>query len=239
LNHTPEVEEGAFEALRDAIAAGKLDPDRLAVARDRVMRLRNGFNSIAQPALEVVGCEEHRRLAREIADRSVTLVRDPRQLLPLSAAKTPRVAVIAPRPVDLTPAETNCRVRPQLAAELRLRGLNVDEFVCPLDPTNEEVAGFVADTSGHGAVVVGTYDAIGFPGQVALVNALTARKGSAAPKVLAVALRSPYDIGVLPEAAAVVCTYGVQASQMEALADALVGRIGFAGRLPVKIEPAS
>ena len=42
-------------------------------------------------ALSIVGCEEHRRWADECADRSVTLVRDTQNLLPLSPEKTKRV----------------------------------------------------------------------------------------------------------------------------------------------------
>ena len=37
----------------------------------------------------------------------------------------------------------------------------------------------------------------------------------------------------LPPSATVACSYGIQPPQIDALADALVGRIPFAGRLPV------
>ena len=42
-------------------------------------------------ALSVVGCEEHRKWAAECADRSVTLVRDTQNLLPISPARFRRV----------------------------------------------------------------------------------------------------------------------------------------------------
>ncbi len=56
---------------------------------------------------------------------------------------------------------------------------------------------------------------------------------------MAVALRSPYDADLMPSELALVCTYGIQAPQMEALADALVGRIPFEGRLPVSLGPGA
>ena len=42
-------------------------------------------------ALNVVGCEQHRRWAREVADKAITLVKDTQNLLPLSPDKTLRV----------------------------------------------------------------------------------------------------------------------------------------------------
>jgi beta-N-acetylhexosaminidase len=54
--------------------------------------------------------------------------------------------------------------------------------------------------------------------------------------VIAVALREPFDVERYPEAPLCACTYGIQPPQMEALADALLGRIPFAGKLPVALE---
>jgi beta-N-acetylhexosaminidase len=42
-------------------------------------------------ALAVVGCEEHRKMAKEVADKAITLVRDEASLLPLSAKKYKRI----------------------------------------------------------------------------------------------------------------------------------------------------
>jgi beta-N-acetylhexosaminidase len=54
--------------------------------------------------------------------------------------------------------------------------------------------------------------------------------------VIAVALRGPFDLERYPEAPLCACSYGIQPPQMEALADALLGRIPFAGTLPVAVE---
>ena len=85
LNHPAALEEAAFEALREAIESGTVDRRRAEEARDRILALRVELAGIAQPSLGVVGCAEHRALAREIAEASVTLVRDPDAVLPLQA----------------------------------------------------------------------------------------------------------------------------------------------------------
>lgn len=89
----------------------------------------------------------------------------------------------------------------------------------------------------HDVTIVGMFDAVSFPGQAMLVDEVVAAAGPGRPCV-AVALRTPYDAALGPPGVAAVCTYGIQAPQMEALADALLGRIPFAGTLPVELPAA-
>ena len=246
LNHPADVEEAAFESLREAFESGAVDPTRAEAAHHRIMALRSQLAGIVQPSIDVVGCAEHRALAREIAEASVTLVRDPAGLVPLNVTADGHVAVVAPAPVDLTPAETSSYLQIGLARALRERGLAVDEFTMPLDPTPADIAALEAATAGHAITLVCTFDAVSFPGQASLVSrladagagAVVATGPGGARRVVAVALRSPYDVALFPAAVASICTYGIQPPQIEALTDALLGRILFAGRLPVRLEKA-
>jgi beta-N-acetylhexosaminidase len=236
LNHPTATEEAAFEALREAIAAGRLDPRRLEVSRNRILRMRSGFAALVQPGLEVVGCAEHRRLAREIAEASVTLVRDPQALLPLRLSPGDRVALIAPELTDLTPAETSSYLRLGLAEALRDRHIPVDEFEFHQQPTSVAAARLAAATAAHAIRIVCTFDAISSSGRAALAPLLSA---DAARATIAVALRSPYDLSLFPDEVASICTYGVQPPQIQTLADGLMGRILFTGRLPIHLEVGS
>jgi beta-N-acetylhexosaminidase len=230
LNHATEIEERAFETLRAVIASGKLDVRRLRESRDRIMRLRRHLAEIAQPPIDVVGCPDHLALARALAEASVTLVRDPEESLPLRPGR--RVAVIAPKPMDLTPAETSSYLRIDLAAMLRAGGLEVDEFVASIDPTVQEIAALAGAAAGHDVVVACTFDGVSFPGQARLVE----RLARSASRLVAVALRTPYDVEIYPAGVCAVATYGIQPPQIQALADGLLGRIPFAGRLPVRLR---
>jgi beta-N-acetylhexosaminidase len=230
LNHPPAVEQAAFESVLAAIAAGRLEPRGSLAARDRILRLRRHLAGLVQPPLEIVGCAEHRRLARRIAEASITLVRDPKGILPIEPGAG-RIAVLAPAPADLTPAETSSYVPMGLARTLRTRGFDVEELVTPLDPSDAEVAALATAAAGCQVAVVGTFDAVSFAGQARLVTRLAAVKA-----LVAVALRSPYDVELYPASVATVATYGIEPPQIEALADALSGRIPFAGRLPVRLE---
>jgi beta-N-acetylhexosaminidase len=245
LNHEPAIEEAACEAVLTMMGSGRLDRTRLEASRTRVLSLRRSLRRIVQPALAVVGCEAHRKLARRVAQASITLVRDPEYLLPLGLRPSDRVALVTPPLIDLTPAETSSYLRLELAAELRTRGLAVDEMAATLDPTTDEVAAIAAATAEHRLVIACTWDAVSFAGQVELIAGLASRLGSrfssdgayvGPSQVVAVALRSPYDAALFPPYVTSICTYGVQPPQIEALADALLDRIQFSGRLPVRLE---
>ena len=82
--------------------------------------------------------------------------------------------------------------------------------------------------------MLGTVDALGEPSQAALARALVA----AGRRVVAVALRAPWDADAYPEVRTVVATYGVQAPTLRALAAALAGDAPISGRLPVRVATA-
>jgi len=235
LNHAQATEEAAFDTLRALVADGKLDKQQLVGSRERIMRLRRHLAETEQQPIGIVGCAEHRDLAKAIAEASVTLIRDPHGSLPLTPTR--RVALIAPKPVDLTPAETSSYLEIGLADMLRDAGIAVDEFTLPIDPTPSEAAEIATAVARHSVVIVCTFDAVSFPGQAQLVERLASDStGPIDRRVVAVALRTPYDIELYPADVCAVATYGVQAPQIGALADALVGRIAFAGRLPVRLR---
>ena len=53
--------------------------------------------------------------------------------------------------------------------------------------------------------------------------------------MITVALRMPYDLAAYLEASTYLCTYSILPPSMEALAEALFGRIACPGKLPVSI----
>ena len=232
LVHPAALEDSVVDAIRAALAAGTVDSAGAEAARARIHALRTWLGRAGQPNLNVVGCEAHLALARRVAEASVTLVRDPAGLLPLRSCAGLRVALVAPVPVDLTPAETSSYVHLDLADALRRRGADVTEIVAPLDPSKAQAAALVDAAWDADLVLMGTFDAVSHPGQLELIRATAATRRP----TIAIALRSPYDAALYPPAIAAICTYGIQAPQMDALAAGLVGEIPFAGRLPVSLE---
>jgi beta-N-acetylhexosaminidase len=223
--------------LLHAVRRGLLSQAQVQASAGRVLALKDWLSSFEQPGLEVVGCPEHQALALETARRAVTLVRDRDGLLPLKDATGRRWLALTPKPADLTPAETSSYVRLNLGDALRGApsgahgGAQPEELAFSLNPSADEISAILQRADGAGGVLVGTFNAIDHPGQAALLDALAQRD---AP-VIAVALRSPFDVCIYPALGTCLCTYSIQPSAIQALGEALWGRIPFSGSLPVHL----
>lgn len=222
-------------ALRRAAEVDLFDRDGVRASDARIGGLRRWLAGFENPGLEVVGSVEHAAIARELAERSLTLVRDRARMLPLRVSPDARLLAIMPAPRDLTPADTSSYVRPGLAAALRERHPAVDEIVTGHPPTAAEVAGILERAGRYDGIVVGTIVATPGSTQAALVSGLLAT----GRPVVTVALRTPWDLAAYPAAGIHVCTYSILPESLAALASALFGaspRAPFPGRLPVAVE---
>jgi beta-N-acetylhexosaminidase len=225
------------QTLVAAASRGLFDDRELEAASARLSALRGWLAEAgAPPDLSIVGCAEHRALSRELAERSVTLVRGApgEGGRPVAGGMPPahaRILAIMPQPTDLTPADTSSTVPPGLGRALRTRFASVEEVVVGIAPTQTDVAALRGRVAAFDAVVVGTIDAIRQPAQFDLVEAVA----SAGRPTIAVALRTPWDVAGYPASVGAVCTYSILPDSLEALAAGLSGAIPFVGRLPVAV----
>ena len=221
-------------ALRRAAVLGLFDTPALADSTRRIDDLRRWIAGFDDPPLEVVGGAEHADLARELDERSLTLVRDD-GLLPLRLPADARLLAVMPVPEDLTPADTSSYVTPGLAAALRKHHPHVDEVVTAHRPERAEIVAVRDRAAKADLLVVGTISAAPDSAQAALVEALAAT----GRPIVTVALRTPWDIAAYPMATTHVCTYSILPGAMAALASALFSGAGrdeaFPGRLPVAV----
>ena len=227
----PDGRRRIEEALVHAWSRQLLDAAGVRSSLDRIAALRRWLATFPQPGLDVVGSAAHRALAQELAERSITLVRDTAAILPLRSGDPARVAVVQARPSDLTPADTSSAVAPGLASAIRRLRPDVDEIVVEPRPSPAEIAAVRNAVHGHDLLIVGTFAASMQTEQADLVNALMA---TGIPTVT-VALRTPFDLAAYPAAGTHLCTYGVLPPSLEALAGALLGRLPLRGVLPAAI----
>jgi beta-N-acetylhexosaminidase len=221
----------AVRGLQDAIAAGRLSRDAIRASVDRIAALKATLARVQPPGLDVIGCSDHLALARDVASRAITLVRDTAGLLPLRLPPRAQIVTIVPQPRDLTPADTSSYVEASLTDAVRLRHAAVTEVRIPLDLAAADIDAVLESAAHADLVIAGTINAAAFPGQAALVDALVRRR---LPTV-AVALRLPYDLASYPAAPTSVCSYGVLRPSLDAVVRALWGDAPFTGRLPVSI----
>ncbi len=215
-------------ALVSAVAARRFDRAAVAASLARIDALRAWLGTAGpQPDLDVVGSAAHRALSRELAERSITLARGRLEPIPPHAT----ILAVMPQPTDLTPADTSSTVAPGLGHALRTRFRSVEEVVVGIAPSEAEIAAVRAAAARVDAAVVGTIDASRQPAQAELMHAVVA----ANPRTVAVALRTPWDVALVPPGPPALCTYSILPDPLDALAAVLVGATRAAGRLPVTI----
>jgi beta-N-acetylhexosaminidase len=231
VTSNPDDQRRVHESLLHAIQNGQLDREATSTSVERILSLKRWLAGQPQPDLSIVGCAEHQAVAAEIAERSVTLVRDEAGLLPLQLKPEQRIAAIVPKPIDLTPADTSSYVTPALAEALREYHPGVDEYILSYAPEAGEIAGLLECLRGYDILILGTLNAYASPAQAEFVRQAL-KLGIPA---VVVALRLPYDLAAFPEAQTYVCTYSILEPSMQALAKTLFGQIPFQGKLPVSI----
>jgi beta-N-acetylhexosaminidase len=240
----PPDPQAARDAVVAAVAAGRvpvarLDDavHRLLAAKERLGLLAGGPHGPADDWAQRLDTEANRRVADEIAARGVTLVRDPRALLPLAqgaawtvVSLTDRAAGDAARePARDPPGEA-------LADELRARGVRVAAAVAADLDADQLAAATAAMRSAPRLLVALHVRVREFDGAIALpppiLEALAAVP--AATPLIAVSFGSPYALRQLPAAATALCVYAPGARRERAVAQALAGG-AITGRLPVAI----
>lgn len=209
----------------DAGAADLRDPESEA----RILRARQAVPRDLPP-LSSLGHAEHRAVAQEIADQSITLVRSGKQI-PLLPAEDETIVVITPRPVNLTPADTSAFVQIALADAVRSRHSRTVALELPRGASEAELRAVIEASRGAAHILVGTINVGDDPAQVALVEALRER----GDRPLVISLRTPYDLAAFPGVETYLCTYSIRPVSMEAAARVLFGEIPARGMLPCAI----
>ena len=142
LTSEPLDQKRVHSSLWRAATEERFSQREMDASLERIASLKKWLEefSLTRPDINVVGCEEHRRVADEIAEHSVTLVRDQNKSLPLHLTNKQKIAVVIPQPIDLTPADTSSYVVPTLAAEIHKYHPIVNELVVPHWPSERDIA---------------------------------------------------------------------------------------------------
>jgi beta-N-acetylhexosaminidase len=229
----------AVDGVVAAVQAGRITPERLdgsvrrvlaAKARARLHRHR----MVELDGVEaVVGARAHGELARTVAERSITLVRDEAGQVPL-APGTRVLSITYAQPSDIMAGRAFDR---ELAARgWAVAGARVDDRTPPDEYARLRALADSVDVVLASAYVMpreysGTVGARGgFP---ALVQSLaTARR-----PIVAVSFGSPYLVEAFPAVPAYLLAWGGAEVSQRAAARALTGEAAIGGRLPVSLPP--
>ncbi len=231
----PPGTEQVIDALVRAVRAGRISPARLDSSVRRVLRAKARVSAGAPP--HALPSDSARRafdsLAHVIARRSITLVRDRADLLPLRPDSEPILSVVFAERGTPAPGVEFARV-------LRANGRHVRQMVVARSDAARLRAVEEAVRGARGAVVISTYahaaPGAGRVGVPAAVRA-TIRRVAAERPLVYIAFGDPYVAGEMATPAAVLLAWSDAAVAQRAAARALTGAAPITGRLPVSLPP--
>ena len=235
--------EGTLPSVEAALQAGNdlvllahvpnqlslISQTRHLINADSVARIQHAREHLPRelPPLAVVGGEEHRQIAQQIADRAMTIVRDNGRL-PLHLNPEDRLVVVTVQTADLTPADTSSKVRVGLASAISRRHANTEAVEIPMNAGENTIRAVLRFLEDADQIIVGTISADHDLGQTALIRALCDR----GQQPIVVSLRTPYDCVSLPMVQTYLCAYSIRPVATEAVARVLFGEIEATGVLP-------
>ncbi|WP_262421907.1 glycoside hydrolase family 3 protein [Bacillus aquiflavi] len=223
LLNPPDVEL-SYNAMLNAVQSGEISEKRVdeSVFRILMLKFKRGlFHSPETPADEIqnIGTDDHLNIAAEITEKSITLVKNDNDILPLKQEQ--QIFVTGP-------SVGNPSMLSQLLTE---KGISSNSYPTSTNPTSAEISSAVEQAQNAHIVIVTTYTANTNSAQKELVRALK----DSGKKVVVASMRNPYDLLAFPDIDANVLTYGFRQVSIEALAKVLTGELSPTGQLPVTI----
>ncbi len=179
----------------------------------------------------------HKQVAERMGRDSITLVKNDLGLIPLELNKQQRILVLAPHYEGQTQVEEEASDEKEDAAEPLLLKLFREEhahtdmlrFALEISDADSRLLNAGKD---YDVVILFTYNAHLHPGQLSFAGKLLKNK----KETVLVALRDPYDLGVLPQAATALATYGFRDCSLRGLVQILFGEVLPKGKMPVRLE---
>lgn len=238
----PADNDAAFRGVREAVRSGRLTEKRIEESARKVLAAKYDLGLVEQritPIEEIdriVSSREAGDLAREIAEHSVTLVRNDENLVPLSNLKAgARFFNLA-----ITNGDDRLFVTNSFVNTLKREGREVDTIVLDDRSSDEEVRKGLEKARGADVVIASLYGRVR-TGQVRSVGlpdpgakALLALIQSKAP-IVGISFGNPYLLQSFPELRTYMVAYGDMPSLQQASAHALLGQIDITGKLPISL----
>src|SRR5665213_1100626 len=207
----PPVLDASLQAVREAVASGRIPMSRLDEAVTRVLRAKAklGLNKSKLVDLDALQRNfdrpEYARAALDIADRGITLLRDDQHILPLDATKPTRALLVAvsgdsdPYPAGNLENEIRWRLDSLTTIRMDTRFVRATTVKLPAPDTYDIAiaAVYVRVTDRKGS--------IGLPDdEASLVNRLL----SAGKPVIVAGFGSPYLAESFPTAKTYIASFG-------------------------------
>lgn len=234
--------DAAFRGVIEAVKSGRITEQRVEESARRIMAAKYDLGLVEQrmtpiDAIDrIVSSSDATKLAGDIAERAITLVRDEDKLLPLKNLK-PETRVFN---LAITNGDDRNWITNPFVARMYRSGVKVETIVLDERSGEQEVQKAIERAKGADVVIASLYGRVR-SGQVASVGipdsgarALSALIANKTPLV-GISFGNPYLLQNFQGLRTYVVAYGDMPSLQNAAARALLGEIDIGGKLPISL----
>jgi beta-N-acetylhexosaminidase len=224
------------DAVVASVGRGEIAAARIDASLRRVLELKVRAGAVSRPIVDLealratVGAPAHWNMARGVAERAVTLLRDSAGLVPMAATATTTAIVYAP--------ETEAVAGMSFVAELRAGAKTVRDARITPRSSVAALDSLAQQAAASDRIVVMTYTrTLEGSGRLAIpahINAWIDRLAGTG-KLIVVAGGNPYVIKQFPRVGTYLVTYGRGDALERAAARAVLGKAPITGRSPVTL----
>lgn len=233
ISHHLDVQVDSIKAIKKAVKDGEISIERINESVGRILNMKEKYDLFNHPypdlarAKELLSSKETIDFAQMVSEKSITLIRNEKNLLPV---KSGNIISISTEPIILTGAE-DCAKEHYSFCEAIKKAFGGRSVVIPINPDEELIDNIAKDCAGADRIIIGTYNASLNPGQVKLMN----RIHEVNDNIIAIAMRSPYDIMFYESVPACICAYEYTPLSIRSIIKILKGETKATGSLPVHI----
>lgn len=209
---------------------GKIPMDVIDKAVTRILKYKEMFKvgQMADSFKEVetlINNNEAVKFSEKVSEESITEIVNNGNLYPVT--KDEKILVVFPliKVVTLVEDENN-----NLMSLCDFMDIKTDRHYMSIDPTEEEQNELLKIVDNYDKIIYCSYNACFNKTQSDLINKLDQSK------LIVCAIRTPYDLRVLPNVKAYLCSYEATPLSLASLAKVLTGKIKPLGMLPVTIK---
>lgn len=230
ISHDHSRQKAAIDAVIHAVETGRISERKIDESVQRLLNVKYKRNVASyekqwSKATEIIGTPKKLSYASEISEKSITVVKNEVNAIPLSDKKT---IIFFPEETVTTGADENSRTS-SLAYYLSAYIKDLNEVVISKATENMNDEEWVKASADADQIIVCTYNR----SNVHLANKLIDKYDD---KVIVVALRNPYDLNSVERVRTYLTTYESRPLALNSLAKILTGKALATGKLPVSIN---
>jgi beta-N-acetylhexosaminidase len=234
----PIDEEETINAIEKAVNNKIISEERIDESAEKILKAKQWLGLFENKNVDeskvssIVNTAESNTLAQQIADESITLVKDDNNILPLKS-KTPKTLVL-----NLSDGTDNINSS-YFSEQIKntIPDCSVENISTEI--TNTDANNIISDASSYEVIIAAVYAKVRYgtgkisimPSQAELLRNLNQSNSN----LIVISLGNPYILKEIPSVSCYICAYGDANVSIISAIKAIYGDIKFKGKLPVSL----